>query len=181
MKDKEKRNNWWSFSEPGAKLFGKDESGRNVFYPWGTPGEAFYVSEKQLIHILLFFFFLLILFGICILERELYKLQNVFNPNVWEATISLIYISLPVIYVAGMHLIRKGKTLYLLSEQERPPKRGMYILLFSIVSFQVAALATAPTHLFVPLVILSTACIVSFFKSLMGLRNSRGYYFAEKE
>ena len=33
------------------EFFKKDEEGRDIFYPWAYPGEAFYVDQKKEIQI----------------------------------------------------------------------------------------------------------------------------------
>jgi uncharacterized membrane protein len=43
------------------RFFRKDEEGRELFYPWGYPGEAFYVDETQKKQAVRFFYIIAVL------------------------------------------------------------------------------------------------------------------------
>ncbi len=46
----ENKKSWFTL-QPDKKLeafyFAKDEQGQEIFYPWGQPGDSYYINEKQ--------------------------------------------------------------------------------------------------------------------------------------
>jgi|GEM_PF-3025568 len=183
MKDKEKRNIWRLFLESGVQFFGKDENGKDIFYPWGKPGEAFYVKKKQIIHIYLFNLFILILLSIGLSNKDIYELQSIFSANVWEDIVTLIAALIFAIYIVGMHIFRKNKTLYVLPKDRRPPRKaiGCLWLWLCFILMQLHGMWIALENKSLLILIFYSIDVLCISYFLMKIWRTRGYYFAGRD
>jgi hypothetical protein len=92
-------------------FFRKADDGRDIFYPWCYPGEAFYINEKQKKKIGTFLFIFDLTFISCFIIPEMFRTQlsNYINSDFIMAAAGMFF---PVLYIFSMHLFRKNKGLY---------------------------------------------------------------------
>jgi len=98
-------------------LFRKDEEGKDLFYPWGCPGEAFYVNQRTFNRILIFLNIFSILFVVYVCGAVFADLQNMISQNTWNQLFSSVFIFFPGLYICGMHLFSKGASVYVVPKE----------------------------------------------------------------
>ncbi|MES9822822.1 MAG: hypothetical protein ABW127_00155 [Candidatus Thiodiazotropha endolucinida] len=160
-------------------FFRKDEEGRKVFYPWGYPGEGFYVNQRQINLIIISSCFLALLIIMGPSKGMFADFPNIIT-NILECLFAATQTIFPILYIAGMHLLSKDTRLYVLQKEIRPPKKRMALLWFSIVILQLTAVLIAPEELYRTFIALSAVSILLTTYFFMKIRRTRGYYFSEK-
>jgi hypothetical protein len=115
--------NWFLSVERNEGFFyGEDEKGLRVFYPWGKPGEAYYISkiEEKIYNIwdgVVSVFFLILFLGAMYLDAT-----KVIESWLFNLITTLVLLGLVVYYFFYVFLINKKFKPYLLPLAERTSK-----------------------------------------------------------
>lgn len=102
-------------------FFRKDEEGRDLFYPWGCPGEAFHINADKKRDIRFFFglfeigIMSAITMGIFFFAKQILSISLFY----YWAVISTLF---SIVYIAYMAFLKKTLSPFLLPKISRPRK-----------------------------------------------------------
>lgn len=120
----------------------KDDNGNDLFYPWGYPGEAFYIDEKQKSFIRFGFIILLTLISISLIAIVFSEIFGWLIDNVFLFDIfNLYYFSLPT-YVFLTWLIVRNKKAYTEDNQKERQQKWGLIALWGFILFPFSVVYT---------------------------------------
>lgn len=128
-------------------LFFKSSSGLDLFYPWGYPGEAYYLDKRQK-KIFLFFVLQLFMFlaGFCasiiIFDRNAVSLLQL-------ALIQLAVAAIvgSIVYILGVYFFTRKMTPYVVPKQNRPNKN--LFVIDAIIVVQLAMISVTLSDYFI--------------------------------
>lgn len=124
-----------SASKQKSRFFRKDENGDEVFYPWGYPGEGFYVDEKQKRDIKIFLYLIIsILFSGFVLWICTYQATNEdFNRTIFLFTVSLTIF--PMSYILFTYRFCRNLKPHISALRQIPLRNILTILLTIFFQF----------------------------------------------
>lgn len=176
-----------NFFEDAGVHFRQDEQGKDVFYPWGYPGEAIYISRKSRSYINTSIWSLVFVFGMCAyaLSNNTVKSSLGYeNKNYIETAASAVF---PLTYIGFCYFLSVKNGLYILLESERPKRKFRFLwLLWVIVLYQInTMISVVILHSLSPFILLFFAASISYTifiaHFILSLKNRNGYFFTNKE
>jgi len=154
----------------------KDKGGRELFYPWGYPGEAYCLDEKQKGYVLFFLYFVFVFFLVCTFTSIYANYQNIIGQNVLFYTNAVIFMFFPSLYFCIIYIFQKSAESYIEIKEKRSEK-AVFLTWFVIVFVEIFAVFTSfkeglmfPFFLFASYIL-----IITFF--LIKLKKNKGYIF----
>ena len=164
-------------------FFRKDEDGRNLFYPWGYPGEAFLINDKIKSSLVLCGYGLLFSYALIIFFACLFNYYGFISLNALSFAVSAFTSVYFLAYLYLMFYFKKRSQLYALSEGER--QRKVKALLFSWVFILVQTdyiNSAIEMNIFSSLIgrsffLFLSACTILMFYVFYLIIKTRGYLF----
>lgn len=166
-------------------FFQKDNQGKDIYYPWSYPGEAFYINKKQEILIILFswilaIFFLITVFGVIYADHQnMISLSKITDCIVMSSTMLLT-----ILYILLMYILGKFTDFYILPKDKRPPKKinkGWIVLCFPIYQIFLTVLSNNWISMMsIAFVMMNIAYIFFITGFLIKLKRTQGYCFSDK-
>lgn len=158
-------------------FFRKAHDGRDLFYPWGYPGESFIIDQKQKHKIEFFvygYFFFVSLW--CISSVLLDKL-NIISVATGNYLFLIFLMGLVPIYALSMRIMTKGKEFLTLPKEDRPAKwRFLWVLL--ITPYQIEGVYLYAHQIPLPFLIFYSLGFVYTLYVFVKILRTRGYYFS---
>lgn len=159
--------------------------GLEVFYPWGCPGEAYYIDKKRK-NQLSFFGLGIALIASVTLLGAIYLDFSSLLPDIGMYVVSAMCFFVPAIYVLGIYFFVRNKTPYFVSKQNRADKKMS--VLHQFIFFQVCAIVVVSTDFvlredvpadFWKCVVVTGAFVqIAFFCWIIKINKTRkGYFF----
>ncbi|MES9822820.1 MAG: hypothetical protein ABW127_00145 [Candidatus Thiodiazotropha endolucinida] len=185
MSDNKKRErtkkkwHWLLRNEESPSLFfRKDEKERDVFYPWGYPGKAFYINEVQKREISRFLFTIASLLIVAHITINLAAYYEIINSYGKIIAFEFTWIMFPIWYCYKVYILTKNLKLKESEAKETP--KIFYVLLFILfVQFLsiVVAIHAYPQDLFfvTSLLLLYIIYITVIAYFLIRIYKTRGY------
>lgn len=167
-------------SKHEPKFFRKDEEGKDVFYPWGYPGESFYINEKQKRKTAIFcyiFGFLFILFSMSpLFAASDYKIE------IYTAfcLLTIVLIVFPLVYFCYMYFLIKKLQPYIPKTKATPVNTiyALLVLLFSQILFTALGVYISSSPLAAGgLVLLNGSYVLALIFLIILTFRTKGYYF----
>lgn len=160
------------------QFFWKDESGKDVFYPWGYPGEGFYVDEIEKIKIIRFLFIFsisFILFAVIQNVAVYYGFLSLYG-KAWSYAVA--WALFPFIYIYRMYDFSIKFDPYI-SIKRRTPKITYILLVLLLIQLatMVAGLnaySVVPSVIFL-LLINGLYLLILSFLFILSFQN-KGYF-----
>ncbi len=146
-------------------FFRKDEEGKDLFYPWGYPGEAFYVGESQKKHITFVLYFVAIIF-----LTDFYVAGTTYNTDNYIASvwmwISPVTVLIPLysLYVFFLYKMEKLQ-LKISKETRRVPASFRFFLAMLLAHSGILVMAIYADPSYIPFK-LALAFILAFYTVL---------------
>lgn len=169
--------------EQQSGFFRTDEQGKMLFYPWGYPGESFYVEESKKKQITVFFYIIASLFILSVM-----KIAYLPRDGITELDTSLLLFTINsffffVFYCGFMRFFTRNLKFYV-DEKKTIPK-GTIQASFIFLSLQIlfTTIGVYYNHgspLFTSMLVLVNIlfCILLIFLIIWTIRN-KGYYFTK--
>lgn len=120
------------------EFFKKDEEGRSLFYPWGYPGEAFFIDDKQKRSVSIFIYSGFVLFALSIFAIIFLDIKDI---HILYYSGLALFMFFPLLYLCGVHFFTKDLNAHLVPVEQ--PKKGSFFILIHIVGFQVLGMYMA--------------------------------------
>ena len=164
-------------------FFRKDEDGRNLFYPWGYPGEAFHVNQTQKKRIMFFIDFVKTLLMLGVAGMVYLLAKSVMNLSTMLYLFTTVNMSFALFYIWRVYLLRREAGLYVIPAEKRSKK--VIVTPWIIVFFEIIAIGVAindhSISSFVSMVFITTSIVGTIYISYLALRiqRTKGYLFAE--
>lgn len=173
----------------GDGFFGKSEDGREIYYPWGLPGEAFYVDQRQSKLIIILHYFMAFLILVSFVMSEFLPTIGIdtFMGQILWAMVNLVLLWVAVIYILSMHILKIKADLFSPSTKNSLPKKWiLFWALLIVLSFFLWAPLSISSFLVLPILLQAITCVGLFLTIyvvyvLMRIRSTKGYYFSEKK
>jgi len=166
------------------KFFRKDEEGRDLFYPWGYPGEAFCTDLKQRKRIEKFFLAFSVLVIFAVFGTIFAHVEGIISLNILLYVGGVGHTFFPAFYILSMYSFRKDVSVLAIPKDRRVPKKIIKLLLILIISYQGASILTAlKDELISPvisigLVALNVVGALCISYVLIKIYKTKGYYFS---
>lgn len=163
-------------------FFYKTEDGRELFYPWAIPGEAFYTdgTQKKQLNILIYSLCALFLSHILIL---IFFENQVPSQTFWKIAEFLLTLSYFPTYILGVFFITRRSEQYAAPKAQRLPKKSlrfiMPLLLFALLTslfLEVKTFSNSPM-LNNTIAFIITAEIIFFAYFFIKIESSKGCFF----
>ena len=107
-------------------FFRKDEEGKDLFYPWGYPGEAFYVDDKQKRKISLFIgLYAALIIGYSVLAA-ISDAAFSWGLEVTAVWYLILFTMIVPCYVFAMYIIKNGNKFYVVPKENRLGKKSFH-------------------------------------------------------
>jgi hypothetical protein len=165
-------------------FFRHDDEGKMLFYPWGYPGESFYVEKKHKKQITVFFYAITPLFILTMLNIT-YLPRN----GVTELDTSLLFITIAfsfflILYWGFMRFFTKNLEFYI-DENKEIPKGTIYglliILVLQIIFTAIGILHGHGSLLFTTmLVVVNGLYCLGLISLIIATYRNKGYYLTNK-
>ncbi|MEW8547971.1 MAG: hypothetical protein AB2693_31070 [Candidatus Thiodiazotropha sp.] len=174
-----KKRHWLLRNEESPSLFfRKDKKQRDVFYPWGYPGEAFYINEVDKRIISRFLFTIASLLVVAHIAINLAAYYEIINPHGKIIAFEFVWITFPVCYYYKTFTLKKNLKPKE-NETKETPKIIFILLFILLVQFLVIAILVYayPKDIFfiTSLLLLHIIYFTVIAYFLMRIHRTRGY------
>lgn len=164
-------------------FFRKDEEGRDLFYPWGYPGESCLLGYKK--NLLVFFFLLYLIVGGAVPCVVIFCFENEILQGIGDFLpiyIMFFLVSLPLIYVVAVFLISRFFLVTETKMEERTNKNVTFFLFFFIAHFVLVCMSIQLIESFPSVVLYMAAFIYGTGCSyvIYRIKVTKGYLFTNK-
>jgi hypothetical protein len=159
-------------------FFRKTDDGRDVFYPWGYPGEGIFLEGGKKRRLFLWFNAYFLFIGLCGILSILLQEFNVITNIVGQFIFLIIGMVFVPVYVFAVHFIKRGKEFLITPKEERPTKWA-FLWVFVVSVGQIDGFYLYADK--VPLVFLIFYGLSFLFTSYVFIKilRTRGYYFSD--
>lgn len=164
-------------------FFRTDEQGKMLFYPWGYPGESFYIEERQKKQITVFFYIIASLFILSMMKIAYLPRDGVAELDTTLLLFTLNSFFFLFVYCGFMRLFTKNLKFYI--DEKRVIPKGTIQALLIFLSLQILFTTIgvyynhgSPLFTWVLVFVNSLFCILLIFLAIWTIRN-KGYYFTK--
>lgn len=163
-------------------FFRKVTDGRYLFYPWGYPGESFYISEQQQHKVNAFLSLLAASFLMSIVATIFFDSNRILIAPISDYLVAVVCMLLPIVYILFVRSFSKGKEFFIPSEADRPIKKSstpwiiIFIQIFTLWNVLEGDTANAMAVAYAVISLLFMAYI-SYL--ILRICKKKGYYLSE--
>ena len=113
-------------------FFRERQDGQKLFYPWGYPGEAFCLNQKQNRNLTIFFYSMAIIFALLVGVMIFLLIFDLVHASFSDFIIITAFMTITVIYLLTVLILQRLLSVSLYSEKTKIKKRTTraWVLLF---------------------------------------------------
>ncbi len=165
-------------------FFRHDLEGRNVFYPWGYPGEAFYTNNTEKKKLLAFCYFVFSSLCICSILSVFAHYNDLITLSSLNYLLSIVCVIFPITYIFGVYELTKTLIPYVENQKTKLKKKilmpWLIVLPITASMFDMLQFFSVAFYMSLLCFIFSSIYVlfISFF--LLKLQKNKGYFLTNR-